>query len=184
MLTLLIILCAFVLFSEKSFDDLFAQRNEGDLDLAQLFAPLPAFAMGAEQRSAAGSCGVAEVDVCRRAALDEESGLAVRTHPSSQVERLGGVLVADACADGGEAPGAFGQAIERLAAESGLSKREAEVFRLIAMGYNPQTISAKLCISWNTVRGHARNIYAKLGVHSHQELIVLVDSQKEALRKA
>lgn len=183
-LTLLIILCAFVLFSEKSFDDLFAQRNEGDLDLAQLFAPLPAFAMGAEQRSAAGSCGVAEVDVCRRAALDEESGLAVRTHPSSQVERLGGVLVADACADGGEAPGAFGQAIERLAAESGLSKREAEVFRLIAMGYNPQTISAKLCISWNTVRGHARNIYAKLGVHSHQELIVLVDSQKEALRKA
>ena len=161
--TLLIILCAFALFSEKSFDRLFEQRSDDELDLSQLFAPLPAFASSKDGDDAAAAQTLADAS---RGSASEAGGCAGEGSTGPE-----GVLL-----------GAFSLAIEALSRQSGLSKRETEVFRLIAMGYNPQTISEKLCISWNTVRGHARNIYAKLGVHSHQELIALVDSQKERLR--
>ena len=38
-------------------------------------------------------------------------------------------------------------------------------------------IAEELVISENTVRTHVRHIYAKLDVHSHQELIDLVERQ-------
>lgn len=161
--TLLIILCAFALFSEKSFDRLFEQRSDDELDLSQLFAPLPVFA-SAESDSGAAAAQTPAGEA--RGSVPEAEGRAGEEPPGSE----------------GALPSYFSLAIEALSRQSSLSKRETEVFRLIAMGYNPQTISEKLCISWNTVRGHARNIYAKLGVHSHQELIALVDSQKEKLR--
>ena len=161
--TLLIILCAFALFSEKSLDRLFEQRNDDELDLSQLFAPLPAFVSAENDSEAAAVQASAEKLAVRRREADGRAG---EGSPGPE----------------GTLPSPFSAAIEALSRQSGLSKRETEVFRLIAMGYNPQTISEKLCISWNTVRGHARNIYAKLGVHSHQELIALVDSQKERLR--
>lgn len=71
--------------------------------------------------------------------------------------------------------GRFSQALDRLAGEHGLSAREAEVFRYLAMGRGSDYIADKLQVSWNTARTHTHNVYVKLGVHSRQELIDLVD---------
>ena len=56
-----------------------------------------------------------------------------------------------------------------------LSNREGEVFRLLAKGRNRMSISKALHISDNTTRSHMRSIYRKLEVHSHQELLDLLE---------
>lgn len=62
-----------------------------------------------------------------------------------------------------------------LAACHGLSSREGDVLRLLAHGNTRAGIAARLCISENTVRVHVKNIYAKLHIHSKQQLIDMVD---------
>lgn len=58
----------------------------------------------------------------------------------------------------------------------GLSEREIDVLALLARGYSSARIQAELYIAAGTVNYHTRNIYAKLGVHSKQEVIDLVTS--------
>ena len=82
----------------------------------------------------------------------------------------------------GDKRGKFRPAIEALAQEYKLSKRENDIFTNLAMGYNTEAIAEKLGISWNTVRTHTRNVYAKLGIHSKQELMILVDDAVESLK--
>ncbi len=53
----------------------------------------------------------------------------------------------------------------------GLTKREIEVLRLIAKGYNFNEISSLLNIAYHTVTSHVRNIYRKLAVHSRSEAV-------------
>ena len=70
--------------------------------------------------------------------------------------------VADACAglsEGGE-----------------LSAREQEVLLLMAQRKGAGQITRALSISQNTLKTHVRHIYAKLGVHSKDELLDLVDA--------
>lgn len=62
-----------------------------------------------------------------------------------------------------------------LSAEWGLTKREQEVFVMLARGRNVAYIQDHYTLSRNTVKSHIKHIYAKLGVHSHQELIDLVE---------
>ena len=50
-----------------------------------------------------------------------------------------------------------------------LSARELEVLPLIADGLTNQVIAARLYLSLHTVKAHARNIYAKLGVSSRTQ---------------
>ena len=50
-----------------------------------------------------------------------------------------------------------------------LSARELEVLPLIADGLTNQEIAARLYLSLHTVKAHARNIYAKLGVSSRTQ---------------
>ena len=57
-----------------------------------------------------------------------------------------------------------------------LSERETEVALLIAQGRSKAYIAEALYLSENTVRTHAKNIYAKLDVHSKQELIDLLQN--------
>jgi LuxR family maltose regulon positive regulatory protein len=52
-----------------------------------------------------------------------------------------------------------------------LSDRELEVLKLIAEGLTRQEIAAKLFLSKNTVKTHARNIYGKLGVNNQMQAV-------------
>ena len=52
-----------------------------------------------------------------------------------------------------------------------LSDRELEVLRLIAEGLSRPEIAAKLFLSKNTVKTHARNIYGKLGVNNQMQAV-------------
>ena len=65
-----------------------------------------------------------------------------------------------------------------MADEFGLTQREQEVFVLLAKGRNAAYIEKTLVISNHTVKSHMLNIYKKLGIHSLQELIDLVESRK------
>lgn len=87
--------------------------------------------------------------------------------------------------DGGSAPQASarpdsedGRTFDGWAERYGLSARETEVFALLARGRNRTYISKTLFVSDNTTRTHMKNIYRKLGVHSQQELIDLVEGKE------
>lgn len=58
-----------------------------------------------------------------------------------------------------------------------LTPREREVFLLLAQNYRAPYIAEKLVVSQSTVKTHMRNLYAKLGVHSQAELLLLVDEE-------
>lgn len=47
-----------------------------------------------------------------------------------------------------------------------LTRREVEVFRLLAKGLSQKNIATTLCISITTVKQHLLKIYAKLGVNN------------------
>lgn len=71
-------------------------------------------------------------------------------------------------------------ACAQLADKHGLSEREGEVLELLARGNTRQSIATRLVVSENTVRTHVKNIYAKLHIHSKQQLIDLVDTMRAA----
>jgi LuxR family maltose regulon positive regulatory protein len=52
-----------------------------------------------------------------------------------------------------------------------LSEREREVLHLIAEGLSNQEVAARLYLSLHTVKVHARNIYAKLGVTNRTQAV-------------
>lgn len=64
-----------------------------------------------------------------------------------------------------------------LGAASGLTERETEIFAMLARGRNGQYVMEHYVISRNTVKSHVKHIYAKLNVHSQQELIDLVEHE-------
>ncbi len=66
------------------------------------------------------------------------------------------------------------QVIER---KNGLTSREGEVLELLVRGHSKTRIAETFLISENTVRGHVKHIYAKLGVHSKQELLDLFEGR-------
>ena len=53
------------------------------------------------------------------------------------------------------------------------------MFELLARGRTSPVIQEKLVLSHNTVKTHVRHIYAKLDVHSQQELISMVEEATE-----
>ena len=70
------------------------------------------------------------------------------------------------------------QNCQHLAAEHRLSQRQTEVLVLLAHGYDIRAIAKKLFVSENTVRTHAKKIYAALDVHSKQEIIELTNEMR------
>lgn len=62
-----------------------------------------------------------------------------------------------------------------IANQHGLTPRELEVFQMLARGRDRTYIQEQLVVSLNTVKAHVKHIYAKLDIHSHQDLIDLVE---------
>ena len=69
--------------------------------------------------------------------------------------------------------------IEALGERCGLTPREREVAAYVFRGYSAKRIAEIDCVSLNTVQTHTRNVYRKLGVHSRQDLIDLVEGSAE-----
>lgn len=67
---------------------------------------------------------------------------------------------------------------ERIAQKKKLTPREEEVLLLLAQGHTRNSIAKKLYVSDNTVRAHTKSLYSKLHIHSKQELIDIVDAQR------
>ncbi len=59
----------------------------------------------------------------------------------------------------------------------GLSQREEEILRYLARGYSYTYTAQDFCISENTVRTHAKHIYAKLGIAKREQLFQLLDAE-------
>lgn len=55
----------------------------------------------------------------------------------------------------------------------GLSKRELEIFQLLAAGYSNQEIATELFISLNTVKTHISNLYQKLDINRRTQAVQL-----------
>jgi DNA-binding CsgD family transcriptional regulator len=77
--------------------------------------------------------------------------------------------------DTGQNRGRWHRAVIQMADDYGLSSRETDVLELLLKGYTKNRTSDELCVSYNTVRSHVRNIYVKCDVHSQQELIDLFE---------
>ncbi len=81
-----------------------------------------------------------------------------------------------------EAPAAvyqesFDDKCAAIAQAYGLSPREEEVFAMLARGRDRAYIEETLVVSKNTAKAHVKHVYAKLDIHSHQELLDLVEKQ-------
>jgi DNA-binding CsgD family transcriptional regulator len=70
-------------------------------------------------------------------------------------------------------------AVERVALTANLTKRETEIALLLMHGRNATYIANVLTISPATAKTHLRNIYTKMGIHSQQELMDLIDTELE-----
>jgi DNA-binding NarL/FixJ family response regulator len=55
----------------------------------------------------------------------------------------------------------------------GLTRREIELFELIAKGYTNQQIADQLLITVNTVKRHAKAIFRKMGIHNRSAAAAL-----------
>lgn len=66
-----------------------------------------------------------------------------------------------------------------LVARHGLTEREGEVLELVLQGLTRQEIADRLALSSWTVKDHLGSIYAKVGVHSAKELMLLASGREK-----
>lgn len=69
----------------------------------------------------------------------------------------------------------FRDKMRQVASRFALSERELEVMTLVAKGRSAARIADDLSVSPATVNSHVSHIYRKLGVHSRQQLLDLVE---------
>lgn len=72
-------------------------------------------------------------------------------------------------------PAPDAQRLARLATEAGLTQTEEQIALLAVRGRSRAVIARELGYSANTVRNYTHTLYSKLGIHSKQELIDLVE---------
>lgn len=68
------------------------------------------------------------------------------------------------------------QRLDQLCRNAGLTEQDRNIVELYSAGRSVPYISGELCLAQSTVRTHIGNVYAKLGIHSKQELIALVNT--------
>ena len=129
---------------------------------------------GAPQACGASGIGEEPLQVCGMAGGGEGKGEPAPEQAPCEVRRRG----ADRLPAGASVSMPHSQLSLRcdlFAARTGLTAREREVLELLMRGRTGAYIAETLVISENTARGHVRRLYTKLGVHSRQELIDLVE---------
>ena len=87
-----------------------------------------------------------------------------------------GASASDSAASATPAPDPIEQRCLAVVEQYGLSQRETDVLMGFAHGRTVMHLADSLCLSPNTVRSHCKTLYTKLGIHSRQELIDLVDA--------
>lgn len=107
--------------------------------------------------------GVEALDPVERGALEERTA-------DSQDAGIGGEALRM------DAP-SLDERCRELGVAAGLTPREQEVLELLARGRNARFIMEELAVTRNTAKAHISHIYAKLGVHSQQELLSLVEGE-------
>ena len=74
-------------------------------------------------------------------------------------------------------------ACRTVAEKHQLTNREEEILLLLARGRTAQHIAETLVITQSTAKTHLRNIYAKMGVHTQQEIINLIEHAIDEQRR-
>lgn len=87
------------------------------------------------------------------------------------------VKLTDVEAKGSSVEECYLQVSMEMAKEFKLSPRQTEIFIYLARGRNVQFIREKLVLSTPTVKSHVYSIYQKMDIHSHQELIDMVEER-------
>lgn len=77
-----------------------------------------------------------------------------------------------------EAPADLAALLDAAAEAHGLTAREREILELVYDGLSNPDIAQVLSITVNTVKGHIRNIFEKLGVSSRVELVHCINAQE------
>jgi DNA-binding CsgD family transcriptional regulator len=85
----------------------------------------------------------------------------------------GRVRVARAVAHGFPAPDAALEAAPTAVTTPRLTRREREVFRLLALGFNGPEIAQRLVLSPDTVRTHVHNGIVRLGARTRAQAVAL-----------
>ena len=104
------------------------------------------------------------------ASILPESAFGRIGHPRDNENPLPGEFISQASGP------SFESVCVSIARRGSLTTRETDVLLPLARGHNAQSISNELSITKGTVQTHVKHIYAKLGLHSQQELIELVES--------
>ena len=153
-MALLILISTTLVFTEKDFDSLFLAVSEIELDLEEV-----AF-------DSAGTPLHSNNDKNGSTLLSTAPAVATGGAPASQDPH-----------SAHERP--YLTACRTVGKLAKLSSREQSILELLAMGRGSENIAKRLSISLNTVRTHTHNIYAKLDVHSRQELIDLIEQTRD-----
>ena len=150
------------------------QANASECDFEEALAENADRAKAGE--ASTQGAGAAEEEPCVQKALSSEGeSLAVRRCEEKLSAALRRSNDAASMAPTDESSGSLEERLSSLDLIDPLSARECEVADLMRHGNTVAAIARRLYISENTVRGHTKSIYRKLGIHSKQELIDLLN---------
>ena len=69
-------------------------------------------------------------------------------------------------------PGLHKGGVKQPRYEGGLTKRQLEVVKLIAVGFQDKEVADKLCISTSTVKAHLQAVYGLLDFKNRYQLML------------
>jgi DNA-binding NarL/FixJ family response regulator len=100
------------------------------------------------------------------------SGYVLKTRPTTElIEAIQKVMAGERFVSPAIGVDILNRSHETGASLADLSRREAEVFRLVVSGSSSKQISQRLCISLKTVETHRSNINRKLSVSRPSDLV-------------